>query len=248
MLAMGGCVRFAEKYHFAVPSSDGGTNYYRTTIWGWSFLSTSQFAAGLYDREAVDSLFGELKGKTVSVSGVTHHTDGQAGNKKATTDKPKASSLAKKRNNGNRAGKSTPVGGLVSSREDKKLVVFLSTNSDFLVGQIESFVRSRNVQESVKGLVLANDNQELLQARSKQSVDDVGAEQLAVRITKFASRLKATDATMNAAEAKQEVVGLLRLLALESRNADGAGTIDSCSAAKTWWNTHMSAFRPGGAR
>ena len=74
-----GCMSFYERYHVMAsrgqssgangdseaPDQVPNTNYYRVTISGWTVLSTSQYASGWYDSEAVDSLFGELKGKTV---------------------------------------------------------------------------------------------------------------------------------------------------------------------------------------
>jgi len=91
-LAGGGCMMVHERYHIKATSAGSdraatgdeegeaeakapgtgtdNTNFYRVTITGWTLFATSQYSAGWFDEDAVDSLFGELKGRTVKVDSV----------------------------------------------------------------------------------------------------------------------------------------------------------------------------------
>jgi hypothetical protein len=99
-------------------------------IKGWTFLSASQYAAGLHDASAVDALFGEVEGQRVTVDRIDlagHTPRGGA------HDSPIP-------NAGTRAGgddAATPsCAGKLKMSGSSKLVIFLGTNADFYLRQL----------------------------------------------------------------------------------------------------------------
>jgi len=222
---------FRERYHFI--ASDGeAANYYRVTVSGWTAFTASQYAAGLYDAQAVDQLFGELAGATITISSdgsaaAGAPPAGDAASGAAAPAAPKGESI-------------TPVsGGLVDGR---KLVLFLSANSDALVGEMSSFVSSRELGTAMTSLMLSPRMQDLEALRQDEAIDGVEAEALADRLRHLADDVPQPPDTMTPAQASTLLASVLQELARSSPAGHAGLVFADVTAATAWLNAHPGAF------
>ncbi len=264
-LAMISCANVYERFHlqqtskFTVTDPDskeiGGeaksrevswTNYYRVTVNANTQLSASQYAAGWYDKAAVDALFGELKGPgrkvsvdSVNLIGYEKKVDGKtvaSGN-----DKDKGSDEKKVRtmNVGDGELKSGST-----SLDDKTLVIFLSTNSSALVSQIRAFTKSAQIQNNLVAMLLGPDFERLEEEKLTAEMQDATAASEGQRLD---AEVKALTEAKNAgnikkADIKKALVASLKLLAQSSRQPDGSSVITDADQAKKWLEDHPGAF------
>lgn len=245
VLVLAGCSSFKEVYHFKATSGDH-TNYFRVTVNGWTFMSASQYAAGNYDADAVDALFGELQGAKVRVDSTTLQghkprvvetavTTQSGTSTTTTTTQPSESGETPE------AVKLETLTG--ESLDRKKFVFFLSSNSDFFVNQISTFVTTRDMQQSIVTLILKDDVAALERERLNGRKGDAAAEALATRLRTISAELRAAGVTNGQATTK--IVSLLQTLAQNSAVSAGVGGITDVATAKQWLQDHPRAFAEG---
>jgi hypothetical protein len=242
-----GCSRFKEVYHFKATGGDH-TNYFRVTVKGWTLFSASQYAAGNYDAEAVDALFGELQGPGLRVrvdsTTLQGHT-ARGGTPQTTTTTTTTTTTSSSQNPPTEDG--TKVATLSGEALDqKKFVFFLSANSDFFVNQISTYVTTREMQQSIVTLILKDDVAALEKERVTGRTGYTAAATLATRLRAISAELRApADGTVTNADATAAVVSLLKTLAQNSAVKADVDTITDVTRAKTWLQEHPRAFAEG---
>jgi hypothetical protein len=245
-LSAGSCTTFDEVYHFALPIEGGQQgnetqhHHYRVRIKGWTFLSASQYAAGLYDASAVDALFGEVEGQRIAVDRIdlAGHT-------------PRGGAHASPNPNaGTRAGggdSATPsFAGKLKKTGSSKLVIFLSTNADFYLRQLKDFIQTSNLQTNVAALLLAGDAELALRAEHAQARQARSARIVAAKLGHAAAEEFAAGKTPSTASAAQALSELLRSTAALSNDAEGSGAIVDAASGRAWLGAHPRAFRASG--
>lgn len=253
-----GCSRFKEVYHFRATAGEH-TNYYRVTVKGWTVLSASQYAAGNYDAQAVDALFGELQGAKVRVDStslqghparvVQQTSVTTAGGTTTTTSTTAAAAPSAAVPGSNAADESTKTKLETLTGENldqKKFVFFLSSNSDFFVNQISTYVTTREMQQSIVTLILKEDIAALEKQRLSGRTGDEAAETLATRLRAISKELRTpADGTVTNADATSAVTAVLKTLAQNSTVSAGVNDITSVATAKQWLQDHPRAFVEG---
>jgi hypothetical protein len=232
VVSLTGCSQFHEQYLFR-SGRPGRANYYRVTISGHTTFSSSQFAAGLYDAEAVDALFGELKGpgKLVSVQGTA-----------LAPQTPPGTGTPELVDSSDPDVKTNPVQTLDGKPvNDQKFVFFLSSNANAFINAIQTYVDSERMQTAMVSLLVKDDVREMETARAEERVETRRANSLS----------KAIDATVqplgtgDAAQSKSVREVTLRLLALLASRSDTASprSFASIEDAEQWLRESPRAFR-----
>lgn len=252
MLCVGSCATFDEVYHFAIPldSTEGKSerlhHHYRVRIKGWTFLSASQYAAGLYDAKAVDALFGEVEGQRIAVDGIK--LAGHEARSAATPATSKALTSAGGATTTEAQAKSCDHCE-TSDLQGQKLVIFLSTNADFYLRQLKDFIQTSNLQTNVASLLLMGDAERSMEAEQEQIQQAQAAVALAAKYDLASGGTFASGATPSKNVAAQALADLLRATAASSNDSEGSGTIVDAASGRQWLATHPRAFRrSGGAR
>jgi hypothetical protein len=243
-LTLTGCSQFHEQYIFR-SGRPGKANYYRVTISGTTTFTSSQFAAGLYDAEAVDALFGELKGpgKLVSIGGTSFQPD--TGTTQQTAPQPPVLTMVA---TSDAAGKTKPIESLEGKPvKEQKFVFFLSSNANAFINAIQTYVDSDRIQTAMVSLLLKDDVQKLAVARGDERAATARANALSSALNASVSALGTGD------EAKSSDVrtATLKILSILANRSDTASppSFDSVVAAETWLRNSPRAFRlSGGAR
>lgn len=244
LLGCSACVFFNERQHIEAIGKNG-RNYYRISVEGFSFLSASQYASGWYDEEAVDTLFGELKGegKLVSVddTSLAGHAK-RAGAKGAEQGgaTPGADSSTPEGLGGG-PDKLSAIGG--DSLEGRRFVMFLSTNSDSLVNQIASLTASAEVSQSVGALLMQKDVERLQVGRNLREKSNATSIRLADAIEQAGKDLGGAD-SVTAQAVTDRLLRLIRMLAASSSDPESSQSIDTVEKATQWLIEHPSAFAP----
>lgn len=247
--ALCGCSTFKEVYHFK--ATDGDTvNYYRTTVSGWTLFSASQYAAGNYDADAVDALFGELTGAkinadSIKLAGHTPRTTaaGPEIDKGAANPPPPTASQSTFKNTETSTPKVETLSG--ENMEHKKFVFFLSSNSDFFVNQINTYVTTRDMQQSIVTLLLKDDIAKLQEARISRDIENASAEALATRLRSVAAELKSPAGSLTNQDTIDRIVKILRAMASKSNVSSGVNSINTVENGKTWLQNNPGAFTIG---
>jgi hypothetical protein len=238
------CSQFHEQYLFRA-GRPGKANYYRVTISGYTTFTSSQFAAGLYDAEAVDALFGELKGpgKLVSIGG-TSFQPGTGDNPPETT-KPAVLTMVA---TSDADSKTRPIQSLEGKPvKDQKFVFFLSSNANAFINAIQTYVDSDRIQTAMVSLLIKDDVQKLEAARADERVAVARANALTAAMDASVAPLgTGENATSDAV--KNATIKVLSLLANRSEVASPP-SFDSIDNAEKWLHDNPRAFRAaGGAR
>lgn len=230
-LLLGGCSLFDESFHFTARTPGSPfTQYYRVDIEGFGFLASSEYAAGMYDAEAVDALFGELEGGTIRLSKgqAKDERDGEGSGEVGEPAEPSAQE---------------PRSLDGESLAGKRLVLFLSSKADGLISRIKAFTSGKNVTANLTALLLKEDIATAERARAEQAGKDARAETFAEILEQSAERLSNVDA--------QEVDLLaptLRSRALETlqalaRQIEPGVELSDLSAAQAWYAEHHASLR-----
>ncbi len=243
VMAMGCGTTFGETYHFRAVG-DNTNNYYRVVIKGHSWFSQSQYASGLYDKTAVDSLFGELQGASITVTsglGGTQRPEsertGDTGSGNDTADSSASESTS-----------SAPVASLESLDGtpivDQRLVLFLSANSNAIVNQIRAFVRNEQMQNSMVKMIVKDDARRLEEARGKARPAQARADKLAAELDAVAATIEANSSfAQNAANTALQQA--LTALSRASASPDPSLPFPNVGAARTWLQDNPAAFEEG---
>lgn len=239
---LGGCSNFHEQYLFRA-GRPGQANYYRVKIDGYTRFSSSQFAAGLYDAEAVDALFGELSGagKKVTITSAFQATSGEP----ATTASAASTEVTMVTGTDTASKPSSPsqtVGG--KSLTNQKFVFFLSSNANAFVNQIQTYVAADRMQTAVMTLIFKDDLQKLEASRSQTGAADLRMKTLGTAMTGATAPLGTGD-TAKSADVRSAALDVLALLASRS-NASSPPTFGSAAEAEAWLRAHPRAFRSSG--
>ncbi|QDV09305.1 hypothetical protein Poly30_48630 [Planctomycetes bacterium Poly30] len=194
-----GCSTFSEQFLFVATNQETDHNqYYRVKIHGRTAFSSSNYAAGVYDRGAVDALFGELEGGRFRVSdrpdepATVQPQDEDAGDVSALdADGAHKTELAAI------ADDSPPEITLRSldgqSMEDTRLVLFLSSNADGLIKRIKSFATTSQITSNLTQLLLKDEIGALELAKASAPRRDVRAETLAKQLRAIADEADNVD-------------------------------------------------------
>jgi hypothetical protein len=248
---LAGCSNFHEQYLFRA-GRPGQANYYRVKIDGFTRFSSSQFAAGLYDAEAVDALFGELSGsgKRVTVTSAFETTTSQPissnPSNPGVTPVTAASTEVTMVSGAQSASKAGPASQTVAgkSMNNQKFVFFLSSNANAFINQIQTYVTADRMQTAVMTLIFKDDLQKLEASRSQTSAADLRAKTLGEAM-KGATTPLGTGDTAKSADVRSATLDVLALLASRSSVSSPPG-FASLAEAEKWLREHPRAFRPTG--
>jgi hypothetical protein len=127
-----GCASaFQEQHFFKVVSTDHRiVNYYRVTVWGGTFLSSSRYIAGYYDQGTLDAYFNTFTQPTTFPTSAAAPAPAQAA-ASATTVQPLSSETG----------------------QGNHLVLLLSSNSDAIAEGLGAISQSGQVASSLGALV-----------------------------------------------------------------------------------------------
>lgn len=241
-LTLTACSNFHEQYMFR-SGRPGKANYYRVTISGYTTFTSSQFAAGLYDAEAVDALFGELNGpgKLVSIGGTSFQQTGDGTASGTTTELTTVATS-------DAASKTRPIQSLEGKPvKDQKFVFFLSSNANAFINTIQTYVDSDRIQTAMVSLLIKDDVKKLEEARAEERVALSRANGLAAAMDASVAPLGTGEAATSA-DVKGATLKVLSLLANRSEAASPP-SFSTLDAAEQWFRETPRAFRPaGGAR
>ena len=246
-LLLAGCSNFHEQYLFRA-GRPGQANYYRVKIDGYTRFSSSQFAAGLYDAEAVDALFGELSGsgKRVTVTSAFETTSTTSTTPPPTTPVAAASTevtmVSGSQSGSKPASASQTVAG--KSLNNQKFVFFLSTNANAFINQIQTYVTADRMQTAVMTLLFKDDLQKLETSRAQSSAADLRAKTLGDAMKGVTTPLGTGD-TAKSADVRSATLDVLALLASRS-NVSSPPSFTTVAEAEKWLREHPRAFRPNG--
>jgi hypothetical protein len=152
LLACGCASTFQEKHFFKsdTASALAVPNYYRLTIDGYAYFSSSRYISGYFDEDTLNTYFNEYTQPT-----------GAAIVSRSKTDDTKAA-----------AGKQNPssVEPVAKELKGKQLVMILCSNSDEISTQIGALAASKQFTASLAGLV----------ARDQYTAADAADSRLAV--------------------------------------------------------------------
>jgi len=236
-----GCSQFHEHYIFRA-GRPGKANYYRVKIDGYTRYTSSQFAAGLYDAEAVDALFGELTGPGKRVT-VTSAFAATTSTPPAITDTSGDVALVNSSTN-----VTTPVSSPETlsgkSLTNQKFVFFLSSNANAFINQIQTYVDAGNTQTAVMTLLFKDDMQKLEASRSQVSKADVRMSTLSTAIANAVTPLGTGD-TAKSSDVRDATLEIMALLANRS-NTSSPVSFSDIKQAEQWIRDHPQAFRPAG--
>jgi hypothetical protein len=244
-LLLGGCSNFHEQYLFRA-GRPGQANYYRVKIEGYTRFSSSQFAAGLYDAEAVDALFGELSGSGKRVTVTSAFETTSTASPPTTTPATAASTEVTMVSGSQTGAKPTPASQTVAGKSltNQKFVFFLSTNANAFINQIQTYVTADRMQTAVMTLLFKNDLQKLEASRSQSSAADLRAKTLGDAMKTSTTSLGTGD-TAKSADVRNATLDVLALLASRS-NVSSPPMFTTVAEAEKWLREHPRAFRPNG--
>lgn len=112
------CSTFRETHYFK-DNLTPTANYYKVNVRGSSFMSSSRYVSGYYDRGAVQAYFGELKQPPKGKFPLAVESQGEVSSTQSEDSK------------------------------NKELVLLLSTNSDAIANGISNLVKSKTVVNSL---------------------------------------------------------------------------------------------------
>jgi hypothetical protein len=168
-----GCSNFAEKHYFAaVDKHNHPINYFRLTVTGYTFLSSSRYVSGYFDEDAVNQYFGTISqpsgatfvgldpasgGKADGGASAPGGGSGASGASTTTTTKvatsPDGTAPAAGKSKTGPSVKTAPLGGTPAGR-GAALILLLSSNSDAIAENIGSLSESSQTLAAVS--MLAN--------------------------------------------------------------------------------------------
>ncbi|WP_411895244.1 hypothetical protein [Winogradskyella sp. A2] len=224
------CTSFRETHYFKDKINDAKSsnptsivpNYYRVSIRGWSFMSSSRYLSGYFNQEAVNEYFNEIpqveKGRLFT-------------KENSVEDSPSDSTAVKKKTEPqNEEQESKNFGGL--KEDGSELVLILSSNSEAIATQIKNTSVNNDVIQSLalmanKDKLEANEELENQIASKKNDMD-----LFALKIDNYITSLK-TDDTSNERNNKEI---MLQLLISEIRTLGASKSITSFNDIKKWYN------------
>ncbi|MEM7165338.1 MAG: hypothetical protein AAF581_07740 [Planctomycetota bacterium] len=233
-----GCSSFGETFLFVAHSEDRTRHqYYRVTISGFSLLASSNYAAGVYDANAVDALFGELDGGRFRIKPEESVdttlppgpvTNGDQHDSSAQTANLEISTLDGKK------------------MRDSRLVLFLSSNADSLINRIKSFATTEQVTTNLTQILLKEEIQAVETAKAVVPRQNARAETLATELRAIAKQAEAADINGISSDDLRE---WLRS-ALQSTAAVGQPGVQftSLDQARTWFNENRAVLQEGVGR
>lgn len=237
-----GCSSFHEQYLFR-SGRPGKANYYRVTITGRTSFTASQFAAGLYDAEAVDTLFGELKGpgKLVSIGGTSFASQNQS-DPQAPVEPVTGLTLVASSDSGTKLKPIQSIEG--KPIKDQKFVFFLSSNANAIANAIQTYVDSDRIQTAMLSLLVKEDVQKLEAARATERDAVSRANTIAAAMDASVAPLGTGD---SATGADVRTAALKALSVLASRSAIASPpSFRTVDEAEQWLRESPGAFRPAG--
>lgn len=225
LLDLLGCAStFHETHYFKSETRKSASaipNYYRLTVEGYSFLSSSRYISGYFDEDTINTYFNE------------YTQPSQAAIIPAkTTDTGKAAG-----GNQNSATAITPV---AQELQGKQLVMILSSNSDEIATQIGSLAQSKQFTASLVGLVTRDRYAAANTAENMLTMEKSRAKTEAQLATQLADGL--SDGATKA-EAETALVAFLDALAFD---AGFQGAFDNLESAAKWLNFNRARFLGGG--
>jgi hypothetical protein len=142
LIFVAGCSTFNQRF-YAVSSDRDVSNYYRTTIQGWTFLSNSEFQAGAAPSEIVDRLLGQAE----SVVFAPPSTDLGKGSLSAAQK-----SAEERRKAANQTVLIDPFTG--NPMPDQKIVIALSSDPNTIFQGLQSAVTGQDVNNALGSIIL----------------------------------------------------------------------------------------------
>jgi hypothetical protein len=241
VLTLTSCSQFHESYLFR-SGRPGKANYYRVTISGTTTFTSSQFAAGLYDAEAVDALFGELKGPGKRVSIDSAFAPSPDPNNPASDPAPASQGLTLVAMSDSEA-KTKPMQTLDGKTvKDQKFVFFLSSNANAFINAIQTYVDSQRIQTAMVSLMIKDDVQKLEAARASERIATARTNALKTSFDASVAPLGNGDGATSE-KVRAAALKVLALLASRSGAPPSPPKFDDFEKAEAWLRDRPGTFR-----
>ena len=141
---------FSEKHYFKSADAQGNPiNYFRVSVSGNTFLSSSRYLSGYFDEKAVDSYFDQIAQPDKALFKDQASADG---------------------------GNVQPLNGNLKNR---KLVLLLSSNSDAISQQIGQFANNQAIMADLTRLVYRDNIKEAREAQTSSELQQARGKALA---------------------------------------------------------------------
>jgi hypothetical protein len=141
---------FSEKHYFKSADAQGNPiNYFRVSVSGNTFLSSSRYLSGYFDEKAVDSYFDQIAQPDKALFKDQASADG---------------------------GNVQPLSGNLKNR---KLVLLLSSNSDAISQQIGQFANNQAIMADLTRLVYRDNIKEAREAQTSAELQQARGQALA---------------------------------------------------------------------
>lgn len=124
LLFLAGCSTISREVHFFKDKAGTPPNYYRLTLVGKTFMTSSRYVTGFYDEQAVALYFNEIA-------------------------QPEGGTLIQTKEDNDKSG----VQSLKETLRGKSLVIILSTNSDAIANAIGTFADNQQMLTALAGLI-----------------------------------------------------------------------------------------------
>lgn len=150
ILSTGCSSSFSEKHYFKSADAQGHPiNYYRISVSGNTFLSSSRYLSGYFDEKAVDAYFDQIVQPEKALFRDQASTDGGS------------------------------VQPLSADLKNRKLVLLLSSNSDVIAQQIGQFANNQTVMADLTRLVYRDNIKEAREAQIASDLQQARGKALA---------------------------------------------------------------------
>ncbi len=182
---------FHETHYFKSKTSDKKIpNYYRLTVDGYSYFSSSRYISGYFDEDTLNTYFNEYTqpaGAAIVSSTKVSETKAATKNTSPETAQPIAKGL-----------------------QGQGLIMILSSNSDAIANQIGALADSKQFTASLTGLMARDQYVAADAAESRLAIEKSRARATASLASQVISTLPDTP---TAAEAEQQLLAFINFLA-----------------------------------
>ncbi len=231
-----GCAStFHEAHYFKSGTASASVipNYYRLTVKGYSWLSSSRYISGYFDEDTLNTYFNEYTqpaGAAITPSKKPPVTKAPAEGQNTSSSEPAAKAPAAENQN------TEPV---AKELRGKRLIMILSSNSDEIATQIGALAASKQFTASLVGLLARDQYAAADAADSRLAIEKSRAKTTASLASQVVSGLpdNATEAV-----AKQTLLAFVNSLASDLGHQ---GAFDNLDSAAQWLDFNRARLVKG---
>lgn len=206
-MALSACAHFKEVHYFK-DKAGSPPNYYKLTVKGCTFLTSSRYLSGYFDEDAINLYFNEI---SQPAQGALTLNSSQKSTSQTPLPEGSVEPLVNKGING------------------RRFVMILSSNSDAVATQIGSFAENKQVLASLGRLI----NRDRIEAAAKSKGELDQQKLAAASFVALAEKLMAEAESAQTPQAKNQfLLELLNALAKELGSRERFASFDE---AQKWY-------------